>query len=158
MRLSALTLASVSLLFAGCTVSSKPDTSTDATKCADGTAAPVDERTLKRAFSAEGITLQRDDRCTALPGVLVSLANTDDEEIDVLCELYPRDAAGTDNRIERFIWRNDPTPTNVRVLNVSCGVFAEETTETDAVERAFRRLPRVSDAPTTLPSSDAVHD
>ncbi len=81
MRLSALTLASVYLLFAGCTVSSKPDTSTDATKCADGTAAPVDERTLKRAFSAEGITLQRDDRCTALPGVLVSLANTDDEEI-----------------------------------------------------------------------------
>jgi hypothetical protein len=156
MRLSALTLASVYLL-AGCTISSEPDRSTEATACAKGTAAPVDEKTLKRAFSAEGITLHCDDRSTALPGALVSLTSSNDEEIDVLCELYPRDAA-RGNRIRRFVWLNDPTPTHVDVLNVVCGVFAEQTTETDAVERAFRRLPRVSAAPTTVPSEDAVHD
>jgi hypothetical protein len=155
MRLSVLTLASVHLL-AACTISSEPDRSTDATACAQGTAAPIDEKTLTRAFSAGGITLRRDDCCTSLPGVLVSLSSSNDEEIAVLCELYPRDAT-QDNRIERFVWLNDPTPTHLRVLNVVCGVFAEQTTETDAVERA-RRLPRVSAAPTTVPSEDAVHD
>jgi hypothetical protein len=156
MRLSALTLASVYLL-AGCTISSEPDRSTDSTACAQGTTAPIDEKALTRAFSAEGITLRRDDRCSSLPGVLVSLSSSNDEEIDVLCELYTRDAT-QDNRIERFVWLNDPTPTHLRVLNVVCGVFAKQTTETDVVERAFRRLPRVSAAPTTVPSEDAVHD
>jgi hypothetical protein len=156
MRLAALTLAIVYFL-AGCTISSEPDRSTKARACAQGTTAPIEEKTLTRAFSDEGITLRRDDRCRALPGVLVSLSNGDDEEIDVLCELYPRDAT-QDNRIERFVWLNDPTPTHLQVLNVTCGVFAEQTTETDAVERAFRRLPHVSAGPTTVPSEDAVHD
>jgi hypothetical protein len=155
MRLPALTLASVYLL-AGCTISSEADRSTDAPACAQGTA-PIDEKTLMRAFSVEEITLRRDDRCRSLPGVLVSLSSSDDEEIDVLCQLYPRDAT-QDNRIQRFVWLNDPTPTYLDVLNVVCGVFAEQTTETDAVERAFRRLPHVSAAPTTVPSEDAVHD
>lgn len=43
MRLSVLTLASVHLL-AACTISSEPDRSTDATACAQGTAAPIDEK------------------------------------------------------------------------------------------------------------------
>ena len=75
----------------------------------------------------------------------------------ILCELYGEDLRLA-RRIERFVWLNDPTPTYIRVLNVSCGVFTDETAHTDAVERAFRRLPGVSRMPTRVPSEDAVRD
>ena len=156
-RLTVLSVTLVGLLAAGCTTSSQPNRS-GSSACAEGKEAPIDEKTLTRAFSAEGIRLHRDDRCLALPGTLVSLSSISDEEIDVLCEIYPSDAAHDSNRIQRFVWLNDPTPTHLDVLNVSCGVFTEATAETDVVERALRRLPGVSAAPTTLPSEDAVRD
>jgi hypothetical protein len=49
MRLSVLTLASVHLL-AAWTISSEPDRSTDATACAQGTAAPIDEKHSREPF------------------------------------------------------------------------------------------------------------
>lgn len=72
-----------------------------------------------------------------------------------MCELYD---AGASARIERFVWRNDPDPTYVRELNVDCAIFPEMKRQTDSLERALRRLPGVSDLPSTLPSEDAIHD
>jgi hypothetical protein len=73
----------------------------------------------------------------------------------IFCELYPE---GSSRRVERFVWRNDPDPTYLDVLNVACSIYPESHGQTDALERAIRRLPGVSDLPSTVPSEDAVRD
>ena len=133
--------------------------------CRPGRGAPVTERALKEAFAAEGIRLYRDDDC--FDSVLAVLSNITDavpgerEEAilssqgHIFCEVYD---SGASTRIERFVWRYDPHPTYVRVLNVDCGIYPETIRQTDAVERALRRLPGVSRLPSTVPSADAVRD
>ena len=161
MRFLALTVACVLVIGAGCTGA---DSTIAGERCSSGIAAPIDEQTLKRAFAAEGITLHQEESCLA--GSVASFSNTDvtvGEEYDsitaaeghILCKVYAP-VSGERSRIERYVWRNDPTPTHVRVLNVSCGVFSERIEHTDAVERAFRRLPGVSELPTTVPGEDAA--
>ena len=165
MRLPLVGVVCVLAVVAGCGDSDNAADS-DPKQCMPGTGSPIDEETFKQAFAAEGITLYRDDRC--LPNYLVSLSNYnvsfgDEYEAitarqgSLLCEIYP-ETYGSSNRILRYVWLNDRTPTHVNVLNVGCGVFAERTEQTDAVERAFRRLPGVSERATTVPGADAVHD
>ncbi len=60
--------------------------------------------------------------------------------------------------MERFVWRNDTNPTYPRVLNVDCAISPSKRADTAALERALRGLPVVSAQPTTVPSSDAIHD
>jgi hypothetical protein len=160
-------LAAITLLTGGCGGAGDGDSSAPTRPCRAGAASPIDERTLLQAFAAEGIVLYREDRCHSLPGTVISLTNigpSDDYDSNagteghILCELFGDDPGVTTRRIERFAWRNDPTPTHIRVLNVSCGVFTDETAHTDAVERAFRRLPGVSRMQATVPSADAVRD
>jgi hypothetical protein len=160
-RVCTLIAACVVVIGAGCTSAD----SITGESCAPGPGAPIDEKTLKRAFAAEGIALGRDGSCSA--GVVASLSNTPGtmvgEEYDtitaaegnVLCDVYEPDV-GSPSRIERWVWLNDPTPVNVRVLNVSCSVFTENSEHTDAVERAFRRLPGVSHLPAIVPSEDGA--
>jgi hypothetical protein len=135
--------------------------------CSTQSPSPITERQLKRAFSEEGIKLYRDDRCH--PTVLVSLTNIpigaglssdeteriEDEQGHILCDLR-RDSLGV--RVERFVWRNDPQPTYVRVLNIDCAIYPQVREDTDAVERAIRTLPGVSAAPATPPGPDATSD
>jgi hypothetical protein len=160
-------LAAVPLLNSGCGGVGDDDLAAPPPPpCRAGAVSPIDDRTLLKAFAAEGIVLYRDDRCHSLPGTVISLTNigsSDDydsitgKEGHILCELFGEDLR-VKRRIRRFVWLNDPTPTHIDVLNVSCGVFTDETAHTDAVERAFRRLPGVSRMPTTVPSADAVRD
>ena len=109
--------------------------------------------------------MYRDDDC--FDSVLAVLSNIPDavpgerEEAilssqgHIFCEVYD---SGASTRIERFVWRYDPHPTYVRVLNVDCGIYPETIRQTDAVERALRRLPGVSRLPSTVPSAGAVRD
>ena len=85
---------------------------------------------LEEAFAAEGIQLYRDDEC--FETVLAVLSNITEafpgerehaimsSQVDIFCEVYE---SGASARIERFVWRNDPQPTYVSVLNVSCGIY-----------------------------------
>jgi hypothetical protein len=119
---------------------------------------------LKVALDAEGIRLLRDSDCS---GDELELSNLTDavpykqedviraSEGHIFCDLYPE---GSSPRIERFVWRNDPDPTYLDVLNVSCAIYPETREQTDALEQALRRLPGVSDQPSTVPSEDAVRD
>src|SRR5687768_5589578 len=123
---------------------------TEPPPCRPGRGAPVTERALKEALAAEGIRLYRDDEC--FETVLAVLSNITEavpgEREDaivssqghIFCEVYD---SGGSPRIERFVWRNDPDPTYVRVHNVSCGIYPETTRQTDALERALRTLPGV---------------
>jgi hypothetical protein len=111
--------------------------------------------------------LYRDDACH--PTVVVSLTNVPigaglsseeserltDEQGHIFCCLH-RDDLGA--RVERFVWRNDPRPVYVRVLNIDCGIYPHVREDTDVVERALRSLPGVSDAPAALPSDEAISD
>jgi hypothetical protein len=159
----------VGLLTAGCgtsngTTGSSRTTNSERKTCRDGTASPITERTLKRALGEKGIQVHRDDRCA--PDALVTLSNTaapDEEqdgvvasEGDIYCDIYPANKFGA--RIERFVWRNDPEPTYVRVLNVHCAIYPERAAHTNTLEQALRQLPGVSTKSTTVPSSDAIHD
>ena len=133
--------------------------------CRPDAGAPITERELKAALAAEGIRLFRERDC--LGDELVLLSNLTDavpyEQEDVIraseghiiCELYP---TGSSRRIERFVWRNDPDPTYLDVLNVTCSIYPERRQQTDVLERAIRRLQGVSDLPSTVPSEDAVRD
>lgn len=97
--------------------------------------------------------VNRDDHCDADARVLVSLSNT---KQDLFCDVLRTDLYG--RRIERFVWLNDRSPTYVRVLNVDCAIYPQDSVATDELEAAFRDLPGVSTQATTLPSADATHD
>ncbi|HVM69675.1 MAG TPA: hypothetical protein VM204_07560 [Gaiellaceae bacterium] len=126
------------------------DAAVEEPPCAPGTGRPVSEAALRQAFRAEGVELVRDDRrwCTDELSRLAARGG------DVLCRVVRRSSGG---RLERFIWRDDPEPVYVRVLNVSCSVHSGRP-DADAVERALRRLPGVSTLPARLPSGDARRD
>jgi hypothetical protein len=79
-----------------------------------------------------------------------------DEEGQVFCEIY--DSADLSPRLRRYVWKNDPRPTYLEVLNLLCAHFPEDRSQTDMVERAIRRLEGVDPRPSVVPSSDAVHD
>jgi hypothetical protein len=49
-------------------------------------------------------------------------------------------------------------PTYLDVLNVGCAIYPQTRDHTDTLEDALRRLPGVSDLPSTVPSEDAVPD
>jgi hypothetical protein len=121
--------------------------------CRAGAPRPIPERTLKRVLAVRGFQLRRDDRCYGDIRVLVTLSDADGR---LYCDLLRRNLFGS--RIERFVWRNDPAPTYLRVLNIDCAIYPEARTETNRLERAFRRLPGVSAQDTTVPSADAIHD
>jgi hypothetical protein len=158
-------LLSAALLTVGCGTYNRA-IGTEPKPCLPGTTSPVSERALKRALGTEGIQLLRDDRC--YPGTVVTLSNITDivpyeeeaaivaAESQIFCNISRSDGFGT--RIERFVWRNDSHPTYLRVLNVVCSIYPEKKEHTDTLERALRRLPGVSTAPTTVPSADAIHD
>jgi hypothetical protein len=122
--------------------------------CRAGTPAPISEAVFKRALALRGFTLHREhDLCVPDPRLLVTLS---DAGAYLNCFIYRRNVFGS--RLQRFVWRNDPRPTYLRVLNVECGFYAESRSSTDNVERGFRRLPGVSSQSTTLPSPAAIHD
>ena len=133
--------------------------------CRPGRGAPITERALKIAFAAEGIRMYRDKDC--FDSELVLLSNITDavpreredatvtSEGHIWCQVY---AGGTSARIFRYVWRNDPRPTFVEALNVSCSIYPETIRQTDTVERILRRLPGVHRLPSAVPSPDAVHD
>lgn len=79
-----------------------------------------------------------------------------DEEGQVFCEIYEK--ADLSPRLRRYVWKNDPRPTYLEVLNLLCAHFPEDRSQTDMVERAIRRLEGVDPRPSVVPSSDAVHD
>jgi hypothetical protein len=156
------------LLVCGCASAASPDPGTTGAEpppCRPEAGAPITERELKAALDAEGIRLLRERDC--LGDELVRLSNLTEavpyEQEDVImaseghifCELY---SEGSSRRIERFVWRNDPDPTYLDVLNVACAIYPEIDRQTDVLERALRRLPGVSDLPSTVPSEDAVRD
>jgi hypothetical protein len=121
-------------------------------------------RELKAALDAEGIRLLRDSDCS---GDQLEFSNLTDaipyeqkgviraSESHISCDLYPE---GSSRRVHRFGWRNDPYPTYLDVLNVGCAIYPETRDHTDTLEDALRRLPGVSDLPSTVPSEDAVPD
>jgi hypothetical protein len=157
--------ALLAFLGAGC-AASDPTPVAEPKQCRAGAGEPITERALRDAFRREGIELLRDDRCWS--DVLVSLSNVADavpypeqdgigERQGILfCDLLRSNIVGS--RIERFVWRNDPMPTYLRVLNVDCAIYPNAPEHTNRVERALRRLPGVSPDATGLPSSDAIHD
>lgn len=119
---------------------------------------------MKAALDAEGIRLLRGSDCS---GDELELSNITDavpyEQEDVImaseghifCQLFTE---GSSPRIERFVWRNDPHPTYLRVFNVACDIYPETREQTDTLEEALRRLPGVSELPSRVPSEDAVRD
>ena len=168
---SAVVFSGLAFLAASCATSngksgSSGTTTSVAKKCRAGTASPINERALQGALGVKGIQAYRVDNCA--PDALVRLSNVTDavpyeQEQDVvaseghiLCDIYRTDIFGS--RIERFVWRNDPRPTYLRVLNVDCAIYPESNEHTDTLEQAVRQLPGVSAQPTTLPSSGAIHD
>jgi hypothetical protein len=132
--------------------------------CRPDHGAPITERELKAALDAEAIRLLRDSDCSSdelqLSNITDAVPYQQEDVIrasegHIFCDLYPE---GSSPRIERFVWRNDPHPTYLRVLNVSCAIYPEIREQTDTLELALRRLPGVSDLPSTVPSEDAVRD
>ena len=165
----AVFLTSVALLATGCATSngksgSSRTTKSESKKCRAGTASPIRERTLKRALGARGIQAYRDEHCA--PEALVALSNTAipyeqqdavvSSEGEIFCDIYRTNTFGS--RIQRFVWRNDSRPTYLRVLNVDCAIYPDSKEHTDTLEQALRQLPGASAQPTTVPSSDAIHD
>jgi hypothetical protein len=157
------------VLIAAACAGSAPDGSSEPAEpppCRPGQAAPVSERAFKKALAAEGIRLRRDAQCLGRELVLLSnitdaISSDQEDSImasqgHIICELYEEKV--TSARIERYVWRNDPDPTYLAVLNIHCAVFPETRTQTDAVERALRSFPGVSPLPRTVPSADAVPD
>ena len=132
--------------------------------CRPDVGSPITERELKAALAAEGIRLLRDSDCS---GYEVELSNITDavpyeeegairaSEGRIFCGVSPE---GSSARIERFVWRNDPDPTNLRVLNITCDIYPQSREQTDVLEKALRRLPGVNDLPSTVPNEDAVRD
>ena len=170
-RTGIVVVVTVGLVAAGCGTSKEPTeanraSSSETEPCLPGTASPITERTLVSTFGAQGIQLHRDHKDNCAPDALLALSNTAvpyeeqvrvrEAEGDIFCHVYPTDIWGP--RIKRFIWRNDPDPTRINVLNVGCAHYPERAGQTDKLEQAFRQLPGVSSQPTTVPSSDAVHD
>lgn len=165
-----LVSAAVVITTSACTTTgSSTSSGWDKRLCHPGTGKPISERTLKRIFGAQGIRLYRDhDYCFggSDPRVLSSFSNApigyNKEEAvsasqgDISCNVDRDDIFG--RQIERFVWRNDSAPTYVEVLNVDCAIYPNRRADTDALERAMRRLPGVSPQPSTVPSPDAVHD
>jgi hypothetical protein len=145
------------MLAAGCGTSDGTtrlrQTETQHETCRAGTAMPISERVVRRTLAARGFRLNRDGRCDADARVLVTLSNTDG---DLFCDVLRSDLFGP--RIERFVWRNDPSPTHLRVLNVACAIYPQTQAVTDKLEGAYRDLTGVSTKATTLPSADAIHD
>lgn len=166
----AVLFTTVALLAAGCTSPNDPSGSSGTTKaeprkCRAGSATPISERALDSALSGKGIQLYSDHENCA-PDALFALSNTAipyeeqdavvASEGEILCDLYGANEFGA--RIERFVWRNDPEPTYIRVLNVHCAIYPERTADADTLEDAIRQLPGVSTQSATLPSGDAIHD
>ena len=153
------------LLAPGCAPEASAPPSPEPPPCARGGGKPITERMLKDALAAEGIRVYRESDC--FTDELVLLSNLTDavryeqedeireSEGHIFCSLY---ATGRPSRIRRYVWRNDPEPTNVEVLNVVCSIYPEAKSQTDTLEHALRRLPGVSELPSTVPSDDAVHD
>ena len=126
---------------------------------------------MKRILGTQGIRLYRDhDYCfgssdvrvlSALSNAPIGLGNDEEEAVRVSQGLISCDVLASGifgRRIERFVWRNDSNPTYIRVLNVDCSITPNKLADTDVLERAIRALPGVSAQPTTVPSSDAIHD
>jgi hypothetical protein len=84
------------------------------------------------------------------------VVSLEDSSSSVLCDIEATDIFGS--RLQRFVWRNDSSPTYLRVLNVDCGIYPDMLADTDRLERAFRDLPGVGARPATVPSQDAIHD
>jgi hypothetical protein len=123
-------------------------------QCRAGTPAPIGEPAFKRALAARGFRLHRDhDLCEPDPRLLVTLTDAGGY---LYCFIYRRNIFGS--RLQRFVWRNDPRPTYIRVLNLECGIYPDSRATTDHLERAFRRLPGVSSKSSTVPSAGAIHD
>jgi hypothetical protein len=126
---------------------------------------PITENALKQALAARGIQLHRDDRCYG--DDVASLSNLADpvpyeqngtitaDEGHIFCDVHPRNLG---SQLERFVWRNDPNPVYVRVLNVSCSIYPEARKHVDTLEQALRDLPGVSAAPAAVPNSTAMRD
>ena len=158
-----LLLLVVTALLAGCSEPVDATSEPEAKPCRARAGNPVSEGALKRAFRSEGIRLYRDDRC--YPEALVSLSNAADpltpDEQDaartrdghIFCEVLAKEWGSL---VERFVWRNDPQPTYVRVFNVDCAVYPQTIEQTNRVESALRRLPGVDPGPSVLPSGDAI--
>ena len=137
----------------------------EAQPCRSSAGDPITETALKQALAARGIQLYRDDRCHG--DDVASLSNLADPvpyeqqegitaaEGHIFCDVHPKDLGA---QLERFVWRNDPNPVHVRVLNVSCAIYPERREHVDTLEQALRDLPGVSTAPAALPSSDAIRD
>jgi hypothetical protein len=133
--------------------------------CRSTRANPITEADLRGAMAAQGMQLYRDDRCYG--DAVVSLSNLSavvppEEEArilasegHVLCELLPKSVG---SHLQRYVWRNDPNPVHVRVLNVNCAIYSESKKHVDLLEAALRDLTGVSAAPAALPSSDAIRD
>jgi hypothetical protein len=147
--------ALVALVLVGVTavscVSSERESSPE--PCRPGTASPIAERLLTKTLRQRGFAVHRADQCDGDPRTLVQLEDTSGI---LFCDVLEKDIFGP--RIERFVWRNDPRPTYLRVLNVDCAIYPERSGDADRLERAFRALPSVSAQPTGVPSADAVHD
>lgn len=161
------TAAVLALLASGCAGASPDEGSTlaEPPPCRSDYGAPITERELRAALAAEGVRLLRDSGCS---GAELELSNLTEavpiEQEDVIraseghifCSVY---AEGSfPGRLERFVWRNDPDATHLRVFNVDCDIYPETRDQTDTLEQALRRLPGVSDLPSTVPSDDAVRD
>jgi hypothetical protein len=153
------------LIAAACARTDSEAENAEPAQCSPGVPTPISERAAKEAFVAEGIELRRAE---CIGDELMLLSNISDavpyeregsimaSQGHILCSLY--DVDETRGRIRRYVWRNDPDPTYVEVLNVSCAVFPERRAHTDAVERALRHLPGVSSLPSVVPSEDAIRD
>ncbi len=143
----------------------EPQPAVEAQPCRSSPGVPITENALKQALAARGIQVYRDDRCHG--NDVASLSNLADPvpydqhegitaaEGHIFCDVHPQ---GLGAQLERFVWRNDPNPVHVRVLNVSCSIYPDRREHVDTLEEALRELPGVSTAPAALPSSDAIRD
>jgi hypothetical protein len=125
----------------------------DQRPCRSGTGFPITEQRLRSTLSANGFgPMFRDfDACWGAPGELAALVS---DRALVTCSVF-RKSYG--RRIFRYVWRNDPSPTYIGVLNIECTV-ANQRDNTDLLEKALRQLPGVSSSPAYVPSADAKPD
>jgi hypothetical protein len=166
MRLHATTALLTALAALGCAGEESRSERTEAAACRKGAAAPITEREIRDAFTAEGIQLYRRSDCFGDELVLLSnIAEgiSSEEEDDALadsgavyCEVYGDQVSGA--RLQRFVWRNDPDPIHLRTLNLNCSYYPENRRQTDVVEQAIRRLRGVDPRPSVVPSDDAMRD
>jgi hypothetical protein len=125
----------------------------DQRPCRPGTGAPISELLLRRTLSANGFGEIRRDHgyCFNDPRKLSAVVSN---RALIACSVYGKSYG---RRIYRYVWRNDPSPTYIGVLNVSCTV-GNPRDVTNLLEKALRELPGVSTKPAYVPSPDAQPD